>query len=62
MMGEYPTSSAAALWLALHIFRTGKLPDHMLKDPAIRPSRLRTILIYNQHKEMQHSWILVEKV
>ena len=62
MMGEYPTASAAGLWLAMHILRSGKIPNHMLKNPAHKPSSLRTILIYNQHKEVQHSWMLVEKV
>ncbi|MEP6748083.1 MAG: beta-ketoacyl synthase chain length factor [Bacteroidota bacterium] len=60
MMGEYPTVSAAALWLACSILKEQTLPAHMLKYAAAQTSYNR-ILIYNNYKGAQHSFILVER-
>ena len=60
MMGEYPSSSATALWLACYILKEQYLPVHMLKYPSSQKSFSR-ILIYNNYKGQQHSFILVEK-
>jgi hypothetical protein len=58
--GEYATSSAAALWLACFILKAQYLPVHMVKN-AIAQTSFSRILIYNNHKGRQHSFILVEK-
>lgn len=56
MSGEYPTSSAMGLWLAVHLLRTGHIPAHMVKRPTGKP--IRSILLYNNYKGLQHSFIL----
>jgi hypothetical protein len=58
MTGEYPTASAAGLWLAEGILRTGHIPAHMTKNRE-KPS---SILLYNTFKGLQHSFILVSEV
>jgi hypothetical protein len=60
MCGEYPTSSAFAIWLACKLISGISLPTHMLKkgDPK---TAYTNILIYNSHKAAQHSLILVSK-
>jgi Beta-ketoacyl synthase, N-terminal domain len=60
MFGEYPTASAAALWLACVILKEQYIPAHMFKYTAAQTSCNR-ILIYNNYKGLQHSFILVEK-
>jgi len=61
MMGEYATASAAALWLACIILKEQSLPGHMIKYGS-SSSNVNRILIYNNHKGRQHSFILVEKM
>lgn len=58
LCGEYPTASAFALWLACQLTGGHPLPAHMLKypGPAIE---CRRILIYNNYKGSQHSFMLV---
>ncbi|GAC1591771.1 MAG: hypothetical protein NVS3B8_05480 [Chitinophagaceae bacterium] len=60
MMGEYPTVSAAALWLAFYILKEQYLPAHMLKYDAAQTAWHR-ILICNNYEGFQHSFIMVEK-
>jgi 3-oxoacyl-(acyl-carrier-protein) synthase len=55
--GEYGTASSMALWIACHILRTQDVPLHMQKT-AIKKQEFRRILIYNNHKGLQHSFIL----
>lgn len=61
MMGEYATATAAALWLACLILQDQSLPAHMIKYES-SSSGFNRILIYNNHKGQQHSFILVESV
>jgi Beta-ketoacyl synthase, N-terminal domain len=60
IMGEYPTTSSAALWLACYILKEQIFPAHMLKYAPVQTSFGRA-LIYNNYKGLQHSFILVEK-
>jgi hypothetical protein len=55
--GEFPTSSAIAVWLACN---ADILPAHIFKSlcPA---TAAKNILIYNNYKGAQHSFILIEK-
>lgn len=55
--GEFATASALAVWLACEILRSGKVPAHMEKSGAAHDPR--QILIYNNHKGLQHSFILL---
>jgi len=61
MMGEYATATAPALWLACFILQKQSLPRHMIKYES-SSSNFNRILIYNNHKGQQHSFILVESV
>ncbi|MEO5594001.1 MAG: beta-ketoacyl synthase chain length factor [Chitinophagaceae bacterium] len=60
MTGEYPTSSAAALWLACFILKGQWMPQHMLKYTLV-PSNFNRVLIHNSYKGQQHSFMMVEK-
>ena len=60
MCGEYPTASAFAVWLAVYILQTQKIPDHMIRKPG-SASAVKTILVYNNYKGLQHSFILLTK-
>ncbi len=57
--GEYPTSSAFAVWLACEILKKRKIPDswfkHLLQHPTVH-----SIAIYNNFKNQQHGFILVQ--
>ena len=57
--GEFPTASAIGLWLACQFIENKQIPDHFLKRKSIN-SKNRNILIYNNYKGYQHSFILVE--
>jgi hypothetical protein len=72
LCGEYPTASAFAVWLALQLEPGQALPSHMVKrSGGIRPnegepadvilSDSRYFLLYNNHKLLQHSFILLER-
>ena len=60
MMGEYATVSAAALWLACTILQEQNIPQHMMKYNS-SSSNTHRILIYNNHKGVQHSFTMIEK-
>ncbi|HMK02894.1 MAG TPA: hypothetical protein VK489_01830, partial [Ferruginibacter sp.] len=59
MTGEYPTASAMSLWLACQVLQTQHVPQHMQKRNS--GTRYKNILIYNNYKGLQHSFILVTK-
>ena len=59
LCGEYPTASAFAVWLALQL--GSALPWHMVKRGGVPPADLRYVLLYNNHKLWQHSFILLER-
>ena len=60
LSGEYPTTSAFALWLSCYLLEEQKLPAHILKT-AYNKNTVNTILIYNNNRGSQHGFILVEK-
>jgi 3-oxoacyl-[acyl-carrier-protein] synthase II len=57
LCGEYPTSSAFALWLAARIMQEGKAPAIVLDKESGRP--LKNVLIINSYFEKYHSLILL---
>jgi len=59
--GEFPTSTAFALWLAGESYRQNKWPNPLLKKGNI-PTNPEQILIYNTYKGFQHSLILLQPV
>jgi hypothetical protein len=58
LCGDYPTSSAFALWLAFKVIETERVPDVML-DHGKPPVPPRNILIYNHYFNTYHSLLLI---
>lgn len=54
--GEYPTSTAFALWMAASILQQQKIPAAL---GIASPKRLQRILIYNHYQNIHHSLMLV---
>lgn len=59
LVGEYPTSSAFATWLACEIIQGKSIPKQALWQNKNKATK--NLLIYNQHKNKQHSFILMTK-
>lgn len=60
LSGEYGTASAQALWMSMHLLKNNLVPEHMLKTKST-PKTISNILIYNNYKETQHSFIWVSR-
>jgi hypothetical protein len=64
--GEFATATSIALWLSCHLLRTKLVPDHMKKtgstNNATMGASFNKILIYNNHKGIQHSLILCSMI
>ena len=58
MSGEYPTATAMGLWLVCNILQQQSMPAHMLKKQG-STSVYKNVLIYNNYKGIQHSFILI---
>lgn len=58
LCGEYPTSTAFALWLAAGILKTGNIPPSL--PIGARPAKkIQKILIYNHSQQIHHSLFLL---
>ncbi len=57
LCGEYPTSTAFALWYASRILKIGNLPHWVPENDA--PGKIGRILIYNNHFDIHHALYLV---
>ena len=57
LCGEYPTSSAFALWLGTMTLLTGKIPFHDVLPLA--DQQLKRVLIYNHDSSENHSILLL---
>jgi hypothetical protein len=60
MTGDFPTASALGLWYACE-FLQQPVPEHMFKKKTSKTS-YRNILLYNNFKGLQHSFMLVSKL
>jgi len=58
--GEFTSVSAIAVWLACYIIKQQSIPDRLLKYKSEK-KEFRNILIYNNYKGIQHSFILLSK-
>jgi hypothetical protein len=58
--GEYASVSAIAVWFACYIIQEQILPKHFFKYPSGKKD-FNKILIYNNYKGIQHSFILISK-
>jgi hypothetical protein len=61
LCGEYCTSSSFACWLAMQIIQSGIIPPVLIKK-EISGKPIRRILIYNNYRSVQHSFILISSV
>lgn len=61
LSGEYCTATSFACWLAMEIFKTGEIPPLIIKKEGTKKP-CRRILIYNNYRAAQHSFILVSAV
>ena len=60
LFGEFPTASTPAFWLACHILKDQQIPESLLELPTEQKS-LRHVLIYNNYKGAQHSFMILAK-
>ena len=58
MSGEYPTATAMGLWLICNILQQQTIPAHMIKTNGSAKT-YKNVLLYNNYKGIQHSFILV---
>ena len=58
LCGEYHTSTGFALYTAAQILKSQECPEILLLNHKA-PSRLKNILIYNQFRNINHSFLLV---
>jgi hypothetical protein len=58
MSGEYPTAASFAFWMACNVLQGQRMPAHAIKQNAVQ-TNIRNILIYNNYKGLQHSFILL---
>lgn len=60
LVGEYPTVTAFATWMACQIIQQKDMPKQAILQK--KNDRNKTILIYNHHKNIQHSFILLSAI
>jgi 3-oxoacyl-(acyl-carrier-protein) synthase len=60
LVGDFPTATAFATWMAVHILNGKKMPEETLLTKE-RKRKSEKILIYNHHKGVQHGFILLSK-
>lgn len=60
LSGEYNTASAFGLWVGAKIMKTQQIPD-ILKVNDLKRGEYKNILLYNQCKGIDHSFILISK-
>jgi hypothetical protein len=59
--GEYCTASSFACWLSMQIMETGSVTPGLIKKSPPSHS-IQRILIYNNFRDIQHSFMLISKV
>lgn len=60
LSGEYNTASAFGLFVGSKIIKTQQIPD-ILKANSVTKSDIKTILLYNQYRGIDHSFTLISK-
>jgi Beta-ketoacyl synthase, N-terminal domain len=60
MSGDFATASALGLWYACEFLQNQQVPGHMFKKKTSK-TIYRNILLYNNFKGLQHSFILISK-
>jgi len=64
LSGEYPTATSFALWVAMSILSTGKIPAlvDVKRSKSALSDQHQTILFYNTYMGLQHSFMVVRGV
>jgi len=60
LVGEYNSVSSFGLWLGAKMLKSGVIPDAVVTLPA-KVSKLSTILLYNQYRGENHSFVLLQQ-
>jgi Beta-ketoacyl synthase, N-terminal domain len=61
LTGDFATVSAFSLYIACRFIEDQNIPEHMIKQRDPHAKGINKILIYNNHKGEQHSFMLVSK-
>ncbi len=61
LCGEYCTATSFACWLTIQIFESGHIPSSVIKKQGTVKT-CRRILIYNNYRVTQHSFILMSAI
>jgi 3-oxoacyl-[acyl-carrier-protein] synthase II len=59
LVGEYETASAFGIWLAANILKDNVIPDAARIKGSPNPRPIKHILLFNQNKGRDFSWILL---
>ncbi len=60
LSGEYNTASAFGLWVGVNLIREQNIPD-ILQVNQLQRAGYRNILLYNQYRGIDHSFILISQ-
>jgi len=60
LCGEFPTASSFGAWVAAKMIRNQHLPEAVRLN-NIRPRKMDTVLLYNQYRGENHSFVLLRK-
>ena len=60
-VGDYPTSSSFATWLAVQFLSGKPVPSQLLVSRSTIARKPQNVLIYNHYRGVQHGWILLRK-
>lgn len=58
LSGEFKTASAFGFWLGSKILKTQSIPD-IVKLNDVRPKVIKNVLIYNQYRGENHTFVLL---
>lgn len=61
LCGEFATASAIGLWYACQVLQAKEIPSHLFKKDSAK-KEYRNVLMYNNFKGYQHSFILVSGI
>jgi predicted naringenin-chalcone synthase len=60
LSGEYNTASAFGLYIAANIIKSQQIPEILKVNSELR-QRYQKILLYNQYRGLDHSFILISQ-
>ena len=58
LSGEFNTASAFGLWMAAKVLKEQRIPE-ILKVNDVEIASVKTILLYNQYRGIDHSFTLI---